>query len=305
VAPASACGYPGPATLDTVALTVQAPQETTLSIPGFELAARVWGPEDGRRVLALHGWLDNAGTYDGLAPLLAGCRIVALDQPGHGHSSHAAPGMLYPFVDLVAAAHGALDALGWERCTLMGHSLGAGVSAVLAGTVPDRFERLVLLEGAGPLSTGPDDAPERLAGALAEQAKKQGRTLATYPSRAHVADLLKGSPSKLASGSIESLLMRGLKEVDGGVQWSSDRRLRYASRVRFTEPQVLAFLRRIACPTLLVFATDGLRMPEALLTPRLEAFADLTRVEVAGRHHVHLDDPDSVAPHVAAFLEPK
>lgn len=290
-------------TLDTVLLTVDAPQETTLSILGFELAARVWGPEDGRRVLALHGWLDNAGTFDGLAPLLPGCRIVALDQPGHGRSSHAAPGMLYPFVDLVAAAHGALDALGWERCTLMGHSLGAGVSAVLAGTVPDRIERLVLLEGAGPLSTGPDDAPERLAGALKEQARKRGRPLTTYPSRAHVADLLKASPSKLEPASIETLLVRGLEDVEDGVRWASDKRLRYASRVRFTEPQVLAFLRRIACPTLLVFATDGLRMPEPLVRPRLEAIEQLQRVEVPGRHHVHLDDPKSVAPHVAAFLE--
>lgn len=281
-----------------------APQETTLSIPGFELAARVWGPEDGRRVLALHGWLDNAGTYDGLAPLLPGCRIVALDQPGHGHSSHATAGMLYPFVDLVAAAHGVLDALGWERCTLMGHSLGAGVSAVLAGTVPDRIERLVLLEGAGPLSTDPDDAPERLAGSLREQARRQGRAMTIYPSREHVADLLEASPSKLAPSSIETLLVRGLEDVEGGVQWSTDRRLRYASRVRFTEPQVLAFLRRIACPTLLVLANEGLRMPEALLAARLEAFADLRRVEVEGRHHVHLDDPHRVAPHVAAFLEP-
>ncbi|MCR9160089.1 MAG: alpha/beta fold hydrolase [Nannocystaceae bacterium] len=282
---------------------MNAPQETTLSIPGFELAARVWGPEDGRRVLALHGWLDNAGTYDGLAPLLPGCRIAALDLPGHGRSSHAPPGVLYPFVDLVAAAHGALDALGWERCTLMGHSLGAGVSAVLTGTVPERVERLVLLEGVGPLATEPSDAPQRLAGALSEEARRRGRPPTTYPSRAHVAELLKASPSKLAPASIETLLVRGLEDVEGGVRWATDRRLRYASRVRFTEPQVLAFLERIACPTLLVFAKDGFRMPEAIVRARLEAIGQLSRVEVPGRHHVHLDDPRAVAPHVAAFLE--
>lgn len=279
------------------------PEETTLKVPGFELAARVWGPPEGRRVLALHGWLDNAATFDGLAPRLEGCRIVALDMPGHGLSSHAAPGAVYPFIDFVAAAHGALDALGWERCTLMGHSLGSSVCAMLAGTTPDRVERLVLLEGVGPLTTTAADAPERLAGALREQARKQVRPLTTYPDVAHVAKALAFSPSMLTPDSIQTLLARGLRATEGGVQWRSDRRLRYASRTRMTEEQVLAFLRRISCPSLLVFAKDGLRMPEPVMTARVDAIADLERIEVAGHHHVHLDAPDTVAPAVAKFLE--
>ncbi|MBV1860350.1 MAG: alpha/beta hydrolase [Nannocystaceae bacterium] len=282
---------------------MQTPEETTLKVPGFELAARVWGPLDGRRVLALHGWLDNAATFDGLAPRLPGCRIVALDMPGHGHSTHAAPGAVYPFIDFVAAAHGALDALGWETCTLMGHSLGSSVCAVLAGTTPDRVDALVLLEGVGPLTTSAADAPQRLAGALREQALKRERPMTTYPDVAHVAKALAFSPSKLTPASIQTLLGRGLRHTEGGVQWRSDRRLRYASRVRMTEAQVLAFLDRIRCPTLLLLAEDGLRMPETLMAARLAAIADLESIEVPGHHHVHLDAPQTVAPAVAEFLE--
>ncbi len=279
------------------------PYETRLKVPGFELAARVWGPEDGRRVLALHGWLDNAASFDGLAALLPGCRIVALDMPGHGLSSHAAPGAVYPFIDFVAAAHGALDALEWESCALMGHSLGSSVCATLAGTTPERVKALVLLEGVGPLSTEAADAPERLAGALREQARKQARPVTTYPDVAHVAKALAFSPSKLAPASIQTLLARGLEPTQGGVQWRSDRRLRYASRTRLTEAQVLAFLGRIACPSLLVLADDGLRMPEPIMKARVAAIANLQSVEVPGRHHVHLDAPQTVAPAVASFLE--
>ena len=42
-----------------------------------------------------------------------------------------------------------LDALGWERCVLMGHSMGQGVCSLAAGAAPQRFTAVVLIEGLG------------------------------------------------------------------------------------------------------------------------------------------------------------
>ena len=54
-------------------------EEVRLSLPHIELAAHLFGPEDGLPVIALHGWLDNANSFARLAPKLKGLRIVALD----------------------------------------------------------------------------------------------------------------------------------------------------------------------------------------------------------------------------------
>ena len=58
--------------------------------PKLTLRGKCWGPADGRPVLALHGWLDNASSFDLVAPALAarGFRVVALDLAGHGLSDH-------------------------------------------------------------------------------------------------------------------------------------------------------------------------------------------------------------------------
>ncbi|MEZ5601350.1 MAG: alpha/beta fold hydrolase [Candidatus Competibacteraceae bacterium] len=97
-------------------------EELELQTPYLRLAARAWGPLDGVPVLALHGWLDNAASFDALAPLLPNTRLVALDLTGHGRSEHRPAGVHYHFVDFIPDVVAAADALGWNRFALLGHS---------------------------------------------------------------------------------------------------------------------------------------------------------------------------------------
>ncbi len=70
-----------------------AARELSLELPHLRLAAQAWGDPQLPRLLALHGWLDNAASFDRLAPLLCGhFHIVAIDLPGHGRSGHRPPG---------------------------------------------------------------------------------------------------------------------------------------------------------------------------------------------------------------------
>lgn len=281
------------------------PEEVTIKIPGAKLAGRVWGPRGGPLVLGLHGWLDNAASFDAIAPLLPDVRFMALDLPGHGRSTHHPIGVLYPFIDYVADVFWALEVMQWTKFALLGHSLGAGVAAVFAGTFPDRVVRLGLLEGLGPLTEPAEQAPVRLANALNEQRRKAGRPAPRYDSREDVVTRLTAAVSRVETSSALTLLDRGLDEADDGtVGWRSDRRLRFGSRARLTEPQVLAFLRSITCPTLLVEANEGMRFDPEIAKARKEAVPNLEVVEVLGRHHVHLDAPQRVAPALQKFFAP-
>ncbi|MER2604098.1 MAG: alpha/beta fold hydrolase, partial [Candidatus Competibacter phosphatis] len=137
-------------------------EELELKTPYLRLAARAWGPLDGVPVLALHGWLDNAASFDALAPLLPNTRLVALDLTGHGRSEHRPPGIHYHFVDFIPDVVAAADALGWDRFALLGHSLGGGIASFVAATLPERIDRVAMIEGLGPPTSDPADGPANL-----------------------------------------------------------------------------------------------------------------------------------------------
>jgi pimeloyl-ACP methyl ester carboxylesterase len=126
----------------------------------------------------MHGWLDNAASFVPLMPHLREFDIVALDLPGHGASAHRAEGYDYAFVDWIHDALDALDALGWKRARLLGHSMGAAIATMVAASAPERVEKLAVIEALGPLAGAATTAGERLRGAVTAR-----RTAAQRPRR--------------------------------------------------------------------------------------------------------------------------
>lgn len=282
---------------------MSAPDEITLQLPTGRVAARVWGPPDGAPVLALHGWLDNAASFDRLAPLLPGLRIVAMDLPGHGRSDHRAASASYHYIDWVRDALHAVDALGWDRFALLGHSMGAGISALLAGTFPERVERAVLLDGIGPLSAPADEAASRLRKHLNLLLGQRRRRPRRHGSPEAAALRVVQASTGLSDASARLLVARGSHPVGDGVAWSWDRRIRLPSPGRLTEAQVHAFLDAIECPVLLIVAEHGYPFGEEHFDTRARCIRHLQRVDLPGHHHVHMDDAQRVAEHVRPFLE--
>jgi len=118
----------------------------SIRIHGHDIGYRTAG--SGPVVVLVHGLATTSATWGRVMPALAErFTVVAPDLLGHGGSTKAAGDY-----SLGAQASGLRDvmiALGHERATLVGHSLGGGVTLQFAYQFPGRCERLVLVDSGG------------------------------------------------------------------------------------------------------------------------------------------------------------
>ena len=283
-------------------------REFAVDIPLGRIAGLRWGEPGAAKVLALHGWLDNAASFVPLLRHLPGLDVVAIDQPGHGRSAHLPAGSDYSFVGAINAILDVADALGWERFALLGHSMGAGIASMIAAACPQRIERLVAIEALGALAETPDRTVARMREAVAANRALQAKRLRVFPDldtavRARTyASRVPGSG--LDEALVRLLVERGVRAVDGGYEWSSDPRLTLPTMTRMTEPQVEDLLAGIECSVRAIFADpaqpylpDDLRRRRVALLPRGELIVS------PGGHHLHMQQPAEVAAAIGDFFQ--
>ena len=274
-------------------------EEVRLRLPHLEVAAHLYGPEDGRPVIALHGWLDNAASFSRLAPLLNGVRILALDLPGHGLSDHRPAGAGYNIWDYAYDILQTAEQFGWQRFSLLGHSLGGIVSVLLAGALPERIERLALIDGVIPYTGEAESAPQKLGEALRALLAVERKRKPVYARFDQaVAARMKGVGA-VSREAAERLAQRGLEPVPGGYTWRTDPRLMLPSPLRLTLAHAQAFAQRVECPTSLIIARQGL-MTDAKVIEFIDSLPFESH-RLHGGHHLHLDDDEGAAAIAAVF----
>src|SRR5215208_589201 len=131
----------GHAVLDPVTL-----ERHEMQLHGHRVSYRTAG--SGPALLLLHGITNSSETWERAASLLSGrFTLIAPDLLGHGDS--ATPRGDYSLGAHASGARDVANALGHERVTVVGHSLGGGIAMQFAYLFPERTERLVLVSSGG------------------------------------------------------------------------------------------------------------------------------------------------------------
>ncbi|KAL6063421.1 Alpha/beta fold hydrolase [Balamuthia mandrillaris] len=290
----------------------------------LQLAAKVWGSSDAKlKVLALHGWMDNANTWDHLLPLLfhpassdsvskenvlvPPMQVVCLDLVGHGRSQHRPDRALYPLIDHIPDIMSVVDdELKWDKFCLLGHSMGEALSTIIAGLFPERVSAAILVEGIGPWLRSTEEWVSSFRKAMQTNRvlfEKEGPNV--YPSfEAAVARLASNLPGTKQS-SVETLVRRSTTQVEGGVQFTHDIKLRCAAHLSLSEEHFFQIMGHMRAPLLVVWGKDGILNDENnLMTKAVKQRAEYLRfkkllveeVTIDGSHHPHLDNAEEMAP---------
>lgn len=121
-------------------------QTRELVLHGHRITYRMAG--QGPVVVLVHGITSASDTWRDLLPFLAESHtVIAPDLLGHGES--AKPRGDYSLGAYAAGIRDLLLALGHQRATVVGHSLGGGVAMQFAYQFPERCERLALISSGG------------------------------------------------------------------------------------------------------------------------------------------------------------
>ncbi len=275
--------------------------DITVDIDGFQLAAKTWGDPSQPPILALHGWLDNAASFELLAPLLSGFYVIAVDLPGHGLSTHLNEQYSMDFyLDCMLKL---IDTLGWQEYYLLGHSLGGAVSSMLASHDPERVIKTVFIDSMGPISA---EVIEEAMGFVDDMkiGKPRKNIVKTYSS------LERAIRTRTAAGDVTEkiaaiLASRGVQQGEKGWYWGHDRALLQPSKRYLPEEEILELFSQITCPVLLIEASEGILEEHILVEQRMECIKHFTKVRLSGTHHLHMQTPEQVAKYVLNFFAPQ
>lgn len=246
-------------------------------------------PGTGAPLVLLHGIGGNAGGWTRQRTAFGTARVVAWDAPGYGDSFCFADDR--PGVEDYASAFVAfLDALGIDKATVLGHSLGGLVAACAAALYPARFERLLLTACSSGHATYEADKRERL---LRTRLAAFSGGDATAYARMRVANVLSEAPDPAVFEEAVQVMSR--IKLPGFHQ---------ATRM-ISEADVFRYLPSVAAPTRVICGTADRVTPLELNRKIAAAIrgADLVTIDKAG-HWAFLEYPREFNAAVEEFIHP-
>lgn len=284
-------------------------------MPWGYVAGKWWGDKTKRPVLALHGWQDNAGSFDTLIPLLPDhVGYLAIDLPGHGLSSHFPAGMTYSTVDFVLTIELIRRQFNWDRMSLMAHSMGSQISFYYLAARPDICDMAIGIDVLKPLVRTPqrnfNDFIKVVDKMLVHNSRSEKPTPPPSYTREKLIELMfDGTKKSVSRETAPYLLTRSVQESSehpGKYFFRRDNRLKVFNYAITFHELNLHMAKQIVAPYLFIKATnapyfeDKKYFDETICALQTNPQFELMLAE--GTHHIHLTEPTKISGKVSEFI---
>jgi pimeloyl-ACP methyl ester carboxylesterase len=282
-------------------------EEISFNLGELTLAGLAFGDKNDELLLCLHGWLDNAASFLPLMPYLKGKRVIALDWPGHGLSSHRSADAHYHFIDYVYDLLLLWETNQWQKIDIVAHSMGGMISSAFSAAFPEKVKSLTLLDSIGFMSSDAQESTEHLRKGMLSRLKNNA-DLTSSSKKKKVHPSLKSAVnarvqvSDLSFEQAKLLVERGIIEEKNGFIWRSDSRLRNSSAYRLTLGQAQQFIQDISIPVQLIYGDKGLSFVQSGLKEFAPLFSQFSSHKLTGGHHFHMENPEATSRQILEFI---
>lgn len=253
-------------------------------------------------ILCLHGWLDNAASFVPMFNELSDEHAVAVDWPGHGHSSHRGQDAHYHFYDYVYDLLSLYDEQNWDNLHIVAHSMGGMIASAFAAAFPEKVKSLTLIDSIGFVVANADKTTAQLREGMLSRIKLLDKKKPIHKT-IESAVQARMQVSDLNYENAFQLCQRGVTQVSGGFTWRADSRLRNISPYRLTPEQAKQLMKDIKAPVQLIYSDNGLAMVKQGIDIFLPYLANVTMHQLSGGHHIHMEQAHQTATLIKRFIK--
>ncbi len=230
---------------------VAEPEQQFYQSQRLRLSYWTWGAADAPPLILMHGGRDHARSWDRIAEAFEDdYRVIACDLRGHGDSDWAT-GSLYGITEHMLDLLALLEVAG-SPARVISHSFGGEITLLTAGLFPEKFDRIVSIEGAGArLEDNPRPlAPQRFRWWASDLRAWEHQTPRVFPTFEEAVARVRAANRSLTQEMAEHLARWGTRAVDGGYVWKFDQWVRARPLPELTREDLAAAWREVRAPVL-------------------------------------------------------
>lgn len=286
--------------------------EIKIRVPWGFVAGKWFGPQNTRPILCIHGWQDNASTFDLLIPLLPShISFLTIDLPGHGLSSHLHVGRNYDAFHYVNLIRMIQKEYNWDKISLMGHSLGGVLSSLYSCIFPEEVDLLIAIDGLiTDVHSNVDILHKQINQHFVYHDKQlENREPPSYTYSDAIKRLCANPDKSITKEAAKILFTRAAVKSEKHPRkyyFRRDAKVKVYTTLLISMEMLLVYFERLAAPMIFIKAENSVYFgPKKNTDDILQVLKKKPKFEsymIPGRHHLHLTSPERISGLITDFI---